>query len=165
MKNVKWILPVLAVALILFATVGSAMAYFTAHTESLGGYSIHLGDRTEITEQFSSWTKKVKISNSRDSESVFIRARAFCGSQYTLQYVCEDEWTEGGDGYCYYSAPVPGGGSTNDLLIKISGIPDDPAENASFNVVVVYESTPVLYRADGSPYADWSMQLDRGGTP
>ena len=31
-----------------------------------------------------------------------------------------------------------------------------------FNVVVIYESTPVMYREDGTPYADWNVVLDNG---
>ena len=33
-------------------------------------------------------------------------------------------------------------------------------DQGSFNVVVIYETTPVLYREDGTPYADWSAKVD-----
>ena len=68
------------------AGVGKAWAYFTTYTEAAGGYTVHLGDRTEITEEFTNWTKHVVITSEEDSEPVYIRVRAFCGSRYTLQY-------------------------------------------------------------------------------
>ncbi len=36
---------------------------------------------------------------------------------------------------------------------------EEPEEGDEFNVVVVYESTLVLYDKDGNPYADWSNVL------
>ena len=42
--------------------------------------------------------------------------------------------------------------------------PEDAKEGDDFNVVVVYESTPVLYDEKGDPYpydkADWNQILD-----
>ena len=72
--------------------------------------------------------------------------------------------------------PVPmanilnGGESTQDpLIIEINDVPVDEADGAeagdNFNVVVVYESTPVQYDANGDPFADWSIQLDKVTTP
>ena len=44
----------------------------------------------------------------------------------------------------------------------------DPEEMERFNVVVIYESTPVKYHEDGTPYTveetDWSELLDTGST-
>ena len=37
-------------------------------------------------------------------------------------------------------------------------------DGLTFNVVVIYESTPVLYREDGTPYADWNAVLDSGSS-
>ncbi len=161
---------VLALAAIVGAAsagIGSAWSYFTTYAEAAGGYTIRLGDRTEITEEFSSWTKHVAIANEESSEPVYIRVRAFCGSQYTLSYSGEG-WTEGEDGYYYYTEMVNGGASTGNLDVKIEDIPADPEEKARFNVIVIYESTPVKYHEDGSPYTvwetDWSELLDTGST-
>ena len=46
--------------------------------------------------------------------------------------------------------------------IKSETEPDGAVFRDNFNVIVVYESTPVLYNADGSAYADWSFTLDNG---
>ena len=34
------------------AGIGTAWSYFTTYAEAAGGYTIRLGDRTEITEDF-----------------------------------------------------------------------------------------------------------------
>ena len=47
------------------------------------------------------------------------------------------------------------------MQVRISGIPEG---EESFNVAVVYETTPVQYRADGTPYADWEVRLEALGT-
>ena len=73
------------------------------------------------------------------------------------------KWTPGADGYYYYSDIVKGGESAGVLDIGIS-FPEktEITEETRFDVVVIYESTPVLYQADGSAYADWSITLDSG---
>ena len=156
-----------ALTAVAFAGIGEAWSYFTTYAEAAGGYTIQLGDRTEITEEFTDWTKHVVIENVESSEPVYIRARAFCGSQYTLVYSGEG-WIQGSDGYYYYGNIVNGGASTGQLDIRIENIPADPEEMERFNVVVIYESTPVKYHEDGSPYTveetDWSELLDTGST-
>ena len=98
---------------------------------------------------------------------MYIRVRAFCGSQYTIVYSGEG-WILGSDGYYYYNTIVNGGGTTAPLDLKIEGIPEEPEAMESFNVVVIYESTPVKHREDGTPYSvqetDWSEILDTGST-
>ena len=163
MKHKNLLLGALLVVLVLTASIGSAWAYFTTYAVAKGGYPVHLGDRTEITETFSNWTKKVTITSEADSEPVYIRAIAYCGSEYDLVYSdASGKWSPGADGYYYYSDIVPGGGSTTELEIRIDNVPEDVTDGDSFNVVVVYESTPVCYQADGTPYADWDQVLDTG---
>ena len=170
MKKRKYYPGVLACAAVLTvasAGIGQAWSYFTTYAEASGGYTIHLGDRTEITESFTEWTKHVVIANEESSEPVYIRVRAFCGSQYTIAYSGEG-WTAGSDGYYYYNSAVDGGGSTGALDVKIENIPENPEDRESFNVIVIYESTPVRYHEDGSAYTveetDWSELLDTGST-
>lgn len=156
-----------AAAMIAGAGIGKTWAYFTTYTEAAGGYTIHLGDQTEITENFTNWTKHVVIASEEDSEPVYFRVQAFCGSQYVLQYSGEG-WSRGADGYYYYGNAVSGGASTASLDLKINNIPEDPEELECFNVVVIYESTPVRYHEDGTPFSvhetDWSTVLDNGMT-
>ena len=59
---------------------------------------------------------------------------------------------------------MPGGGNTEVLNIVINNIPtkEDGLEvGDQFNVIVIYESTPVLYDEGGNPLpADWNATLD-----
>lgn len=160
----KFLLPAaLTLALILGVSVQSAMAYFTTYASAEGGYSIALpGSDTDVGEDFSSWQKRVVVSNAEGSMPVFVRARAFSGDAYTLTYSGEG-WAPGEDGYYYYNAMLAGGEVTAELLVHIDGVPTGAQPGDNFNVIVVYETTPVLYDEAGMAYADWSVTLDRGG--
>ena len=167
MKKFNILAATLAVLLVLGAGIGSAMAYFTTYVRAEGGMVIHLGDREEITEEFSNWTKHVVITSDQESQPVYIRARGYAGVQYTLTYTSEDDswteinpWTNEKDGWWYYKEIVPGGGNTSQLNVKIENIPKNAKEGDSFNVAVVYESTLVRYDAEGNPYANWDETLD-----
>lgn len=163
MKKRTFFLAAIAMALILTAAADSAWAYFTTYAEARGGYTISLGDETTVEEGFSAWTKHVTIANSSDSEPVYIRVKAFCGSAYSLVYSDTDgKWSPGEDDYYYYSDIVPGGESTSELQVKIEDVPEDVEDADSFNVAVVYETTPVQYHEDGTPYADWTLAVDSG---
>nr|WP_300816656.1 hypothetical protein [uncultured Acetatifactor sp.] len=155
----------LAAVTVAGASVGQAWAYFTTYAEAAGGYTIRLGDRTEIREDFSDWTKHVVIDSQEGSQPVYVRARAFCGSQYELVY-SGDGWTQAGD-YYYYNDILYGGQETNPLDIRIEGIPETPDKDY-FNVIVIYESVPVQYHEDGTAFSiqetDWSQVLDTGST-
>ena len=154
----------LAGALALAAGAGTANAYFTTFAEAQGGVVIRLGDRTEIEEACSEWTKSIVITSNPDSQPVYIRARAFCGSVYELEYISPSgKWTlNEADGFYYYNDIVYGGASTDVLEIKIGNIPETPEPGQGFNVAVIYESTPVRYHAGGEAYADWTVILDSG---
>ena len=155
MKKIRYAIAALAVAAIMTAGLGQAWAYFTTYAAAEGGYTINLGDRTEITEGFSDWTKRVTVTN--------VRVKAFGPSTCPLTYTGSG-WTAGEDGYYYYGTPVPGGGNTEVLNIVINNIPtkEDGLEvGDQFNVIVIYESTPVLYDEGGNPLpADWNATLD-----
>lgn len=168
MKHKNIFLAVTACMLILSAGAGSAWAYFTTYVEAGGGYAIQLGSQSTVDETLDSWTKHVTITNDAASGPVYVRTKAFAGSQYPLEYSSESgKWTEGKDGYYYYSDILDSGEAAEVLDIKINDVPANPTESEdgeSFNVVVVYESTPVCYKEDGTAYADWSNLLDHGVT-
>ena len=161
MKKKTMLLSILALCLVMYIGVGEAMAYFTTYAYAKGGYPVHLGNREEIDEEFSAWTKHIKLTSKEDSEPVYIRARAYAGGSYSLTYsASEGGWSEGEDGWWYYSDIVPGGGETRELTVKIGNIPEDAKEGQTFHVAVVYESAAVQYQEDGTPYCDWSTPLD-----
>ncbi len=161
MKKKSIFLAVFAVVLALSGTAGSAWAYFTTYVGARGMLTLELGDETTIDEpKFESWTKHIVVSSDPGSKPVYVRARAFCGSQYSLVYSGSDKWTPGSDGYYYYSDILNGGEKTEELLVKIENVPEDVADASEFNVAVVYETTPVLYDEDGKPYADWNAKQE-----
>ena len=164
MKYKNVLLAATACILILSAGAGSAWAYFTTYTEAQGGYAIQLGSQSTAEETLDSWTKHVAVTNDAASGPVFIRAKAFAGSEYRLSYSSANgKWTLGADDFYYYSDIVEAGGSTEVLDIKIDDVPVEVKDGDSFNVVVVYESTPVVYK-DGEATADWNAELITGST-
>lgn len=161
MKKLNVILSAAALILVLSVSVRTTMAYFTDRTSAEGGYTISLGTETRIEEEFYNWTKVLTITNEETSEAVYVRARAFVGDHYSLTYTGTD-WTEAGDGFCYYGGILEAGQSAEALEVKIGDIPEEVIDGKRFDVVVIYESTPVLYDEAGTPYADWNIILDNG---
>lgn len=164
MKWNKTILAAAAVVLPLSVGIGSALSYFTDNVSSSGGYAVEVGEpQTEITETFGNWTKHVTVTNTGEIP-VYIRARAFSGSQYELVYSGETgadgaAWTVSGD-YYEYNRLLGVGETTPVLNIEIKNVPQDATDRDSFNVVVIYERTPaVQYNEDGS------VKLDENGRP
>ena len=167
-KRVRYlILAVLLPVLILSATVGTTLAYFTTYTRAVGGQVISLGSETTITETFSNGMKHLVISNDENSQPVFVRAKAF--STLELKYEGEG-WSaslpagsisDGGEGYYYYQLPLDAGKSTEELTVSFT-LPNKETLNEGdyVGVVVIYESTPVKYDAQGNAYADWTAVLD-----
>ena len=154
MKLRKYILPLIAVVLVLAAGIGIASAYFTTYVTSKGGYVIHLSYETEIQEDVSQWTKRVTILNKEGSSPVFVRAKVFFADPYTLE-ISGENWVLDGEGFYRYQLPLYGGESTaSQLLIHISGIPEDAKPGDDFNVIVVYESVPAMFHEDGTPDLD-----------
>ena len=153
----------LVAAMVLSAGVKEASAYFTTYVRAEGGYVIQSGYETEIEEKFYDWTKEITIGSKSGSQPVYIRAKAFCGDEYELLYSDPyDKWTQKSDGYWYYKDIVNGGEKTKPLLIKIEKVPEEVKDNTEFNVVVIYESTPVRYDKNGNPYEDWSAKTEGG---
>lgn len=164
MKRRHLVLAALAVLLTLGAYLGAASAYFTTYADARGGYPIELGSHTDMYERLSQWTKHVTVTSDEGGEPVYVRVRAFWGMTYHVSYDGENGWRDGGDGYWYYDGILYGGEETAELAIHINDVPDNVEEGDSFNIVVIYESTPVQYDETGAPYADWSITLDTGYT-
>ena len=168
MKKRTLILALTAILLVCTAPAGTAFAYFTTYARATGGYVIELGDQTTIDDDVSNWVKHVKITVSDDSQPVFVRARAFGPTDYELQYSGSEKWAPGGDGYYYYQEACTAGQQLDELNIRIANVPEqkDIVKPEEFNVVVVHETTPARYNADGSlrnSPEDWAnAKVDRG---
>ena len=188
MKKNKILLAVLALVMALGLGIGSAMAYFTTYVTAKGGMPIRLGDKTSIEEPKVENRIKHLVVKNNGANAVYVRARAYAPAGLKIQYDNVDKengpWVYNEkDGYCYYIKILPGkdpdvqyeskekeekaaekeGRVTSELLVKFEE-PEDAKEGDDFNVVVVYESTPVLYDEKGDPYpydkADWNQILD-----
>ena len=159
-KRISILLSFALLAGILCVSVPQALAYFTTYTDAAGVKTIVLGPETEIEEpSVTDWTKTVQISNTGEAP-VYVRAIAYAPEGMTLTY-SGTGWTAGSDGYWYYGSIVEAGAKASDLLVKIGNVPEDAVEGDDFNVVVLYEATPVQYDEAGAAYADWTLTIDQ----
>jgi len=172
MNKRKLVLTFLVFALIICANIQPAMAYFTTFTYAKGGHPIYLRDTTRIEEQFSNLTKHVRIRSEANSSPVWVRAKVFYAYQgiEEIKIKQDDEstskWKKGaadGNGYVYYNylEPLLGGGVTEELTITIKTKDTlTPEAGDQYDVIVVYESTPVRYDEKGQILAvDWNTDL------
>lgn len=169
MKINKTVLAAAAIVLPLSIGAGSALSYFTANDSAAGGYAVEVGiPETEIKESFSGWEKRIVITNTGDMP-IYVRARAFVVSPYTVTLEAESKWTKGNGaqgtskeaGYYYYddNTALEAGAATDVLKLKIGGIPENALENDEFDVVVVYEKTSAVKVEDGKVVPDWAFAL------
>ena len=156
MKKRHLFLAVLAIVLVLSASIGAASAYFTTYADARGGYMIHLKYESEIEEEVEGNVKQVKISNIADADTedgtypVFVRARVYSGNDVNTT-VSGTNWNLNGE-YYYYAKALFTGESTDVLNITV-----EPAENSvvrpgdPIDVLITYESVPAVFNPDGSP--------------
>lgn len=149
----------LTVFLLLTGNIKDANAYFTTYVTAKGGYEISWFHQEEMHENVKDFHKYVTIESKEGSIPVYIRAKAFSGSTYTLTYSGENWVFNAEDGFYYYQLPLLEKETTSVLLIAIDQIPVNPKVIDQFNVVVVYESIPVSYDETGKwvkpELADW----------
>lgn len=144
----------LALVLIVFTGVKPALAYFTGTASASGGQTLNFGYDSTIEEKVEDLTKTLTLTNTGETD-VYVRARAFVGEQYSLKYDGTGNWTPDEDGWFVYNDPVAPGEAAV-MTVTVCDIPETMEDGDKLNVAVVYECTPVQYKADGTPYADWS---------
>lgn len=161
-KMNKRTIGLVAAALMLVATigVGSALAYFTTYTVANGGKTISLDfTKTKLDEEVIGGQKEIMITNNGTSDC-YVRVKALVGDKHPVRYSepveTKDSWILKADGYYEYEKILAPGESTTQINVIFT------LENQteSFNVIIVQESTPVLYDKDGNAYADWSVKAD-----
>lgn len=139
-----------------------SMAYFTTYASAKGGYELAAGPKTEIHEEIDGLKKHIRIENTGEGDC-FVRVKIFAGGLTDIS--CPPEggnWQEGEGGYWYYGKILAPGETTDGLTASIT-IPEGMEGMAdNFNVIVVQECTPVLYRKDGTPYGDWNRKTQKG---
>lgn len=163
MKNKRILLALLALALAATTVLPAAMAYFTTNARATGSRQLKLGGTTTITETMAEWTKQVTISADTGSQPMWVRARAYPAELVdSILAETADDWESSEDGWWYFTTPlakpadneaaIPGTVTdTSRLLVKIEPVKVDEVGQIpdAFDVVVVYESAPVLYGEDG----------------
>ena len=149
-KNLKRIICLAAVALVLVAGVAAkdAMAYFTAYIHTEGKETLSLGfTQTKLVESDNASGKIVVVENT-GSADCYVRVLAFAPSSVKAT-VAGEGWTLN-NGYYEYTSKLDAGAQSAPLQVSI-----DSETAEEFNVIVIQECTPVLYDANGNPYASW----------
>ena len=164
----------LALLLVAGLLVETAMAYFTTYKVAEGGVKLNFGYAEMMlseTVNLEAQQKEITVKNAGDA-ACYVRIKAFAGEEnkddlYYVEPGDAGKWGPGTseDGFYYYSEIVPANGSTTPIHVGFF-LPEGE-EAMEFNVIIIEESTPVLYDAQGEPYADWDAQADviRSVTP
>ena len=168
MKRKAIVAALLASVLMLGAGAVPAWAYFTDNTMATGGLWISKPS-TDIKEWYAEGVKHLTISNEADSSSpVFVRARVYASAELKTD-VAGQGWTGPIGDWYYYGASdtqltaVDPGNAANELTVAVTTpaaqkpvdwVPKVYEFGENYNVVIVYESVPAAYGADGT--VDWS---------
>lgn len=153
---------VCALTAVALATVSLTSAYFTARTQADGGHDVVAKDVITIPEEdVKGLTKTITIKNVGEADC-WVRVKLFYSSDLDIKYEAAEGWTLKDDGYWYYDEIVPKGATLDKAPLKasIEGVDEKVAADKffdEFNVVVITESTPVLFDKSGEAYADWSL--------
>ena len=157
-------LTMIALALTMSIGIGSAMAYFTSYAIAEGGVEVNLGFTMTLPEEdVVANQKRIKLKNTGDYDC-YVR---LTGDKYKDSIVYSEpeglsNWAPGSDGYYYYR------NASGDIILEPKsettqinvGFSFPTVEPSDFNVIIIQECTPVLYDANGNPYADWSVKAD-----
>lgn len=171
MKKSSVILAALAMVLVLGAGAGSAWAYFTTYVEAEGGYVVNLGDTTRIQEDVTYLHKAVTITSETTSQPVWIRVKAYYAEGELTIESNTGKWSKGENDDWWYYADIVKAGETTDVLDITISVPKESSNEKipveDFDVVVIYESTPVEYDDAGKPVpndpklVDWDKKMDK----
>ena len=120
---------IIALALILVLAVGGTVAYIFTHTGPVINTFTPADAKITVDEQTSDNLKtSITVVNNSTGVPVYIRvalvanmideAGNVTGAASVPTFTPGENWSEGRDGYYYYTQPVPVGGSTGNLLEK-----------------------------------------------
>lgn len=165
MKRNTVLLATLAFALVLGMGITPAWGYFTDTHTANGGLKVVVKPTTDIYEWVKGNTKSVVITCAKDTAPVFVRARVYSSVPYEAT---GESWRLNGDWYEYNEILTPDS-KTKPLNVEINfraitSTENPPAVDDNYNVIVVYESTPVKYNVGGEAYADWNNILVDGSS-
>ncbi len=154
--NIK-VLMVAAVLLVAMAGVGLTGAFFSDYEHAAGKAGLSLGGQTSIEEKVHDTEKTIKIKNNGEGD-VLVRLSIFGpkpeGDIPGMTITAENGWIEGDDGFWYYQEVLPAGGETSSIIASIKGVPVS-VDLSELDIIVVHESQPVVYDADGNADMQW----------
>lgn len=161
-KNI--LLAASALALTATLSVGSAFAYFTTYSTASGTVELNMGFTETIPhEEVDSAGKHVTIENTGDYDC-YVRVRAFAPFECTYS-APNGDWTDGGDGFWYYTPILAPGETSSELLASFEyPVNEGEEQTEEFNIVVIQECTPIVYDDDGNPGANWDRVITSDGT-
>lgn len=144
----RTLVALVAVIMTLTATMGMTLAYFSDTDSAEGGAILLLSGQTEIVEpDVTDDSKTIQITNiSEDPVDMVARVRVI--APVDVEWTAGRGWTEGEDGWWYYTEAIAQGDSSTDLRVEWK-IPENSAiEN--YDVIVVHESSPAAYTESGA---------------
>lgn len=164
---------IMAVLLILGATVGSTVAFLIDKTEPVENAFEYAKVSCEVTEKFEQNKKEdVKVKNTGTTDAYIratyvvnwvdaqgsIAASEPAGYSYSLTENSDSKWIAE-DGYFYYTLPVAPGASTEGSLLTCTvTYPDNPEYTLSVEILAeAIQSTP-----DNAVQEAWSVSISQG---
>ena len=171
MNKMKTIgLALVALTLVVVLNIGNAFAYFTKHSVANGKQDLVLGfSKSEIKERITikeqNGKKTIWLTNTGDYDC-YVRLKAFSAvdliydtnptdMEFSGLNVVNGNW-ETDAGYYVFDEILAPGKATEPIEVSfIFSTDEDPAD---FKVIIIEESTPVLYDEYGVPYADWDAK-------
>lgn len=148
----KTIIAIVAMIMTLTASMGMTLAYFSDTDQAEGGAVLLLSGKTEIIETPEAGKKTISIKNiSEDPVDMITRVKVVAPVE-EVEFDVGSGWKKGSEGWWYYTTAIPKEGSTTPLVASWTIPANSVIEN--YDVIVLHESSPAVYNADGS--INWS---------
>lgn len=157
----KLITVLIAAVLVITASIGMTMAYFTDHNSASGYAPLKLTTDSKIYEGKDNTEKNVYVKNTGEAD-MLVRVKFF-GPEQMVVTPPADGWTYNEeDGWYYYNEALGEGEDTSahkinaKIEVKAEGdTPEDVARKMAelgdkLQIAVVHESTILAYDEDGS---------------
>lgn len=149
MKNYQLKIIVMTLIMITIGIVTTKVwAYFTTSVSASGGSTIELGEAKTQTTIEERDNKKIIYIENIGQVPCYVRLKIIT-SREDLLNVTSNNCTKGEDWYWYDSHTLKSGEKKEVLIIT-------KESTKEINARVVTETTNVLYKEDGSEYADWN---------
>lgn len=142
------VLTLCAAILVVLASVGGALAYFSDYDHAIGQATLHMNGETRIDEGSSDSEKNIVIENTGDA-AVVVRVAVYGPDQMQIPDSVTG-WEKQGDFYYYQDILQPGEKTADAINASIELTDREKAEfGDSFSISVVHESALVVFDDNG----------------